>query len=82
MCAVCANGPRGRAGDGGELVETVVDCVALGEAGEEAPGDDLAGGGAGRVDAAVVGVEGGEVPLEGSGAVLAWHAGCGDVDVQ
>lgn len=49
----------------GDLVEAVVDDLALREVGEEAPGDDLGGVGARLVDALLLG-GGAVVPLEGA----------------
>lgn len=51
-------------GELGDLIEAVVDCLALGEAREEAPGDDLAAVGAGAAELAVL-VVGFVVPFEG-----------------
>jgi hypothetical protein len=50
---------------GRDLVEAVVDGLALGQVGEEAPGHDLAAVGAGFVQPLVL-VDGGIVPLEGA----------------
>jgi hypothetical protein len=58
----------------GNLVEAVVDGVALRLAGEEAPGDDLAGVATGLAEVAVL-VLGGVMPSQGSSGVLAnqWY---------
>lgn len=51
-------------GELGDLVKAVVDCLALGEAGEEAPGDDFAAVSAGAAELAVL-VVGFVMPFEG-----------------